>query len=176
MRLNRSGAVCGGKDKSCLTRIVWGLAVNLMIWFVRHPKVSWHREVKSLLPQLAHQPWHFEVKEVDWDFSVLSKQRGFYSTKSRDDEEGEGSFKMGRQISGTNVQHPDVRNLGLFLERQCQRGICGLNLESAGYGGTAVLHGVGNTIRTRQVLGPKRFSKVINTGHLISRSRFVRKT
>ena len=38
------------------------------------------------LPHLA-QPWHFEVKEVDWEFSVLSKQKVFYSTKSCDEDD-----------------------------------------------------------------------------------------
>ena len=40
----------------------------------------------ACLPHLA-QPWHLEVKEVDWDFSVLSKQKVFYSTKFHDDDD-----------------------------------------------------------------------------------------
>ena len=46
-------------DPDCLRA-----AVNLMIWFVRHPKVSWRREVK----RPGCLTWHFEVKEVDSDF------------------------------------------------------------------------------------------------------------
>ena len=38
------------------------------------------------LPHLA-QPWHFEVKEVDWELSVLSKQKVFYSTKFCDEDD-----------------------------------------------------------------------------------------
>ena len=56
--------VCWGEgqilsDPDCLRA-----AVNLMIWFVRHPKVSWRREVK----RPGCLTWHFEVKEVDSDF------------------------------------------------------------------------------------------------------------
>ena len=50
------------------------------------PKGFVTREGKKTAPHLA-QPWHLEVKEVDRDFSVLSKQKVFYSTKSCDEDD-----------------------------------------------------------------------------------------
>ena len=41
------------------------------------PKGFVTREGKKTAPHLA-QPWHFQVKEVGWDFSVFSGLKGFF--------------------------------------------------------------------------------------------------
>ena len=53
----------------------------------------------ACLPHLA-QPWHLEVKEVNWDFSVLSKQKVFYPTKFRDeDDDADDDYDLLRECS-----------------------------------------------------------------------------